>query len=225
MGEEGPRGLGREGRADDPLGPGVGKGDPLLGLPPHGLPPLRGGRAPRRVSWEVVRPVRVPDDLPLLSERAPAARQSLKTIRHTHHQLARLVASGVDDAESSLITGYSPSYISRIKSDPSFESLLAYYHEQKEAIFVDVTERMRQLGLATLDELQNRLEDEPDEWSRRELMELAELMLVKPAAARTNLNVAAPIAPVSVNVKFVTAQPREPVPITGIVIENTTDTS
>lgn len=207
MDEEVPRrGLGREGSGVD---------DPFLGFPP-----VRGGRAPRRVSWEVVRPVRVPDDLPLLSDRAPAAKTSLKAIRHTHHQLARLVASGVDTAEAALITGYSPSYISRIKTDPAFESLLTYYSEQREAIFVDVTERMRSLGLATLDELQNRLEDEPDEWSRRELMELAELMLVKPASARTNLNVSTPMAPVSVNVKFVTAPNREPLPIEGVVIDN-----
>lgn len=193
--------------------------DSLLGK----LPPSRGGRVPRRVKWEVVRSLRVPDDLPLLLERTPVpgGPSVLKQIRHSHHQLARLIATGVDDAEAALITGYSPSYISKIKGDPSFHSLLSYYHEQREQIFVDVVERMRTLGLSTLDELQNRLEEEPDEWSRRELMEMAELMLVKPAAARTNLNVAAPAPQVAVNVRFVTAHHEEPLQIEGKVIDQT----
>jgi hypothetical protein len=134
--------------------------------------------------------------------------------------MARLLATGVPQEEISLITGYSPAYISRIKSDPTFEALVEYYHKQREEIFVDVVERMKSLGLSTLDELQRRLEDEPDEWSRRELMEMAELMLVKPAAARTPMNVLAPAAPVSVNVKFVTAQPRET--LQPITIEHST---
>lgn len=185
-----------------------------------GFPAGRGGRVPRRVKWEVVRRLRVPDDLPLLLERTPRQKQTLKTIRHTHHQLARLVATGVPDSEASLITGYSPSYISMVKKDPSFAGLLDYYHEQREQIFIDVVERMRGLGLSTLDEIQNRLEEEPEEWSRRELMELAELMLVKPAAARTPLQTTVGVAPVSVNVKFVTAEPRELPMIEGKVIDH-----
>lgn len=193
---------------------------PEGGLPPfEGLPPARGGRVPQRVEWEVVRSLRVPDDLPLLLERQPKRASSLKQIRHTHHQLARLIAVGSADAEASQITGYSPAYISKIKKDPSFEELVEYYAVQKEQIFVDVVDRMRVLGLSTLDELQNRLEEEPEEWSRRELMELAELMLVKPAAARTNLATTASAPPVSVNVKFVTAKVEPPLLIEGVVID------
>lgn len=196
---------------------GSGLVESLLGR----LPPKRGGRVPRRVRWEVVRSLRVPDDLPLLLERTPVPGgvPVLKQIRHSHHQLARLLATGTDIAEAALITGYNPSYISKIKTDPSFCSLLEYYHEQREQLFVDVVERMRTLGLSTLDELQNRLEEEPDEWSRRELMEMAELMLVKPAAARTNLNVTAPAPQVAVNVRFVTAHHEEPLQIEGKVID------
>src|SRR5215467_9971502 len=193
----------------------------LVDCPFDRLPSGRGGRAARRVNWEVVRTLRVPDDLPLLSERHPkrASQQTLKHIRNSHHQLARLMATGVDQEEISLITGYSPAYISRIKNDPTFEALVDYYDKQRDEIFVDVVERMKTLGLSTLDELQRRLDDEPDEWYRRELMEMAELMLVKPAAARTPLHTTATIAPVSVNVKFVTAQPREPLAIEGIIVD------
>jgi|SRR5215467_12131017 len=184
-------------------------GGGLVDCPFDRLPSGRGGRAARRVNWEVVRTLVVPDDLPLLSERHAKKPQTLKHVRHVHHQLARLMATGVPQEEIALITGYSPTYISRIKSDPTFEALVDYYHNQRDEIFVDVVERMKTLGLSTIDELQRRLEDEPDEWSRRELMEMAELMLIKPAAARTPMNVTAAIAPVNVNVKFVTAQHTE----------------
>jgi hypothetical protein len=144
----------------------------------------------------------------LLFERHSKRPQTLKHIRHNHHQLARLMATGVPQEEIALITGYSPTYISRIKSDPTFEALVDYYHNQRDEVFVDVVERMKTLGLSTLDELQRRLDDEPDEWSRRELMELTELMLIKPAAARTPMNTTQAQAPVNVAVNFITAQPK-----------------
>lgn len=187
------------------------------------LPPRRGGRVARRVRWQVVRVLRVPGDLPLLFERQPRPRKTLKQIRHSHHQLARLLAEGVAQEEAGLITGYSPSYISVMKTDEAFQGLIQYYVTQREIKFVDVVDRMRSLGLSTLDELQARLESEPEEWTRRELMEMAELMLVKPAAARTPM-VQNSLAPVSVNVRFVTAnhEPlRDPKDITPVpVIEH-----
>lgn len=193
--------------------------DGLVDCPFEELPPARGVKSSRRVNWQVVRTLRLPDDLPLLFEKRPTKPRNLKQVRHSHHQLARLLATGVSQEEASLITGYSPNYISVIKDDPTFVGLIDYYHEQREQIFVDVVERMRTLGLSTLDELQHRLDEEPDEWSRRELMEMAELMLVKPAAARTPLQVTASAQPVAVNIRFVTAQHEEPKQIEGVVID------
>ena len=115
---------------DQGVGQGVGG---LVDCPFDRLPAGRGGRQARRVTWSVVRTLRVPDDLPLLSERHPKrSLPSLKHIRHNHHQMARLMALGVPQEEISLITGYSPTYISRIKTDPTFEDLVSYYHNQRE---------------------------------------------------------------------------------------------
>jgi hypothetical protein len=169
-----------------------------------------------RGHWRFVRELDPRTDMPLLQVRVPAPKQTLTQIRHTHHQLARLLATGTKEQEASLITGYKPTYISVLKGDPSFQDLMEYYAAQREQIFVDVVERMRSLGLATIDELQARLEEEPDEFSRRELMELAELMLIKPMSARTPLHTVAPVAPVSLSVKFVTAQPPPETKITII---------
>jgi hypothetical protein len=144
----------------------------------------RGGRRPAEpLHISVVREL-TEADLPALRAPPPVAApgQKLLQVKHTHHQLARLLALGCEQAEASLITGYSPSYISTLKSDPAFRELLAYYELQREQIFVDAEERMKSLGLSALDELQRRLETETDQWSRRELMELSELMLVKAKA-------------------------------------------
>ena len=152
--------------------------------PENALRPARGGRKPRKKSviWEVVRSL-TPEDITLLNTTLPAPRQTLSQIRHSHHQLAQLLAEGKPNSEAALLTGYSPTYISILKDDPTFQELVAYYSAQTELVFVDVLERMKALGLSTLDELQARLEADPSDFSNRELMEQVELMLVKPMVA------------------------------------------
>lgn len=143
------------------------------------LPSARGRReAPLTV--EVVRALTL-DDVPTLKAPPPvgSAPPTLLQLRHSHHALARVLAAGHSQEECALITGYDPAYISNIKNDPAFAELLGYYAGMKEQVFVDVLERMKVLGLSSLDELQRRLEVEPEGWTKRELMELSELMLVK----------------------------------------------
>jgi len=132
--------------------------------------------------WEVIRPL-TPEDIPLLNTTLPAPRATLSQIRHTHHQLARLLSEGRSNTDAALLTGYSPTYVSILKDDPSFQELVAHYSMQEEMHHVDVLERMKMVGLTTLDALQERLETDPDGFSNRELMEQAELMLVKPMIA------------------------------------------
>lgn len=147
----------------------------------------RGGRrvaAQGPVQVELVR-VLTPEDVPLLVNPPPVGSSppTIASIRHSHHQLARLLAEGREQAEVALITGYSPSRISILKGDPAFAELLAYYAIQREQVFVDVMERMRALGLDSLEEIQARMNETPEKFSARELFELTELMLVKGRAA------------------------------------------
>lgn len=167
---------------------------------------FEGGRKQRKmVVWEIVRSLRVPDDLHFLTESLPAPRATLKQIRHNHHQLAQLLAQGTSQVEASRLTGYNNAYICVLESDPTFKELVSYYTSQRELAFVDVVERMRSLGLSTLDELQNRLETDPNSYSNRELMEQAELTLIKPMAASRGEIKPQTGSGVSVNVKFVQA--------------------
>ncbi len=171
----------------------------------------RGGRKPRsKWTLEVARELTV-EDLPGLSQASATPAQRLLQIRHAHHNLARLVAQGLEGAEVSLITGYSQAYISNIQNDPAFAELLQYYATQREQVFVNVLERMKVLGVSTLEELQQRLEQEPGKFSNRELMELAETTLVKPqlAGAKGQGVAAGPGVGVNIEVKFVGAPSRD----------------
>lgn len=165
----------------------------------------RGGK--KGLMWEFIRILSAPQDLSLLSNTLPAPRATLSQIRHSHHHLARLLSEGKSNHEASLQSGYAPSYISILKTDPSFQELVTYYSSQQEQVFVDVLDRMRVLGLNTLEELQTRLETDPDSYSLRELMEQAELMLIKPMVATRSTMPIAASGPgshgVQVNVNFV----------------------
>lgn len=153
------------------------------------LSDARGGRKPAKpLTVEVERELTL-EDLALLqsgaSPETPQPGQALLSIRHSHHQLARLIVEGEDQANVALLTGYSPAYISTLKNDPAFRELLSFYKDQKDAKFVDVLDRLKTLGLSTLDELQRRLEEDPAAWKNRELMELADMTLGRVAPQGT----------------------------------------
>jgi hypothetical protein len=143
----------------------------------------------------------------LVTERPAEKRKyppqhALLRINHTHHLAAQLMASAaVSQIEVSRRTGFTPTYISKIKKDPEFQKLLAHYEGKVEEKYVNGLERMHALGLAALDELQARLTADPGGWSKRELMELAELLLIKQRVAGERREV--PPGGVKVNVHFV----------------------
>jgi hypothetical protein len=142
----------------------------------------------------------------LVSAGKPTGPLQLKS---AHHQVARLLAEGRELVDVALITGYTPQYIYSLKQGQDFQELMKYYSVQREQIFVDTLERMRQLGITTLERLQVQLDDDACVWTKRELMEMAELMLLKPMQQRPGQgqNGGAPAGPaVVVNVKFTRAE-------------------
>jgi hypothetical protein len=146
-----------------------------------GLPSAR-GRKPLSKSLEVgeTRPLQVEDVVASRAGNHPlptSTPPSLQKLRSRHHQLAQMLASGLTDTQVCLALGYSPSRISILKADPAFKELLAYYDKQHEKLHLDVQERLITLGLDSIEVLQQRLDDDPDEFSARELKEMAEMAL------------------------------------------------
>ena len=184
----------------------------LLGpMPPRsGGKSAAGGRKPVvEVDFNIVRSLGEADRELLLR---PPPRGGLgdapvvENLRTSHHTLARVLAEGVENAEASLITGYSPAWISTLGGDPAFQQLVKYYQSQKDKVFVDVCERRRTLGLSALDELQKKMDTE--DWDKEELMALAELTLGKAGQGSAPQGQGAPSA-TALQITFVTATPRE----------------
>lgn len=174
---------------------------------------LGSARGKRQTSFDVtvVRSLNVADvDLLVAPPPVDAPLRGIQRITAAHHQLAQMLARGSEDVEASLITGYSTTYISNIKRDPSFAELLAHYTKERQLVFIDVVEQMKTLGLCFKDELQRRLEEAPEKFSRQEVMQAIDLLLIKPQQAKgAGSGVAVAVPPVSVNVKFVTATEKQ----------------
>lgn len=170
----------------------------------------RGGKRKSQVQGRIVRSLGE-GDLEALVAAPPVGSQHnrLIQVKAAHHNLAQLMAKGVDDVEISLITGYSGSYLSNLKNDPAFKELLAYYGEQKEIVFADAVKRLAALGIATIEELQLRLESEPEKWTKQELMQLGELIYGKAVARPLEAPHAGGGSGLSISVKFVSAEARE----------------
>ena len=118
-------------------------------------------------------------DVPLLLNppKMGIEAKPLVRMRNTHHMLARLVAEGRSNTEAALATGYATTRVQLLRNDPAFQELVSHYKAQADHKWVDVQERLAMLGLSTLDELQDRLESDPDGFKNRELMELAQMTL------------------------------------------------
>jgi len=175
-------------------------------------PAIAGGEPTRARS---IRPIsatfiREATDEDLASKAIAKPQSPLMRIKFQHHGIARRVALGHSPAQISLETGYSPSHIVSLLDDPTFSELVKFYAAQVAQIFVDAAERMKNLGIAALEELQSRIDDKPEEWSRAELRDLAETMLVKPMLAQAKggaqvFGGAASGGGLAINVRFINA--------------------
>lgn len=104
-------------------------------------------------------------------------RPALQRIREGHHALARFVAEGKRDGEVAALTGYSPVRVFTLRQDPTFQELVAFYKTQIGEKFLDLHERLARVGTMALEEIQERLTDEPESLSLNELNETAKMAL------------------------------------------------
>lgn len=92
----------------------------------------------------------------------PAPVQRIKKLCDSHHAVARLVAEGRPGVEISALTGYVQSRISILKSDPAFAELVEFYRGEQRDAYANLADRMALLSLDTIQELQDRLVNEPE---------------------------------------------------------------
>ncbi len=127
----------------------------------------------------------VPADIEVLNTvpLEPTEYNQLKSLRATHHSLARLLASGVRPQDAAQITGHSVQRVYMLQNhDRSFIELIEFYKEKIEEQFVDTHARLAILGLATIEELQERLEVSPGKFTNNELFKMAEMLFDRSSA-------------------------------------------
>lgn len=150
------------------------------------------GRAAKPVAGTEVRAL-TQADLALLATEKGVASTPIKRLRDSHHALARALAVGCTPAQAQLITGYSNSRISILQADPAFQELVAHYQGLESEVHGDMVDRMRTFGLDCVAELQERLDESPDDFSPSFLLEAAKTMADRtgagPKSTQTNVNV------------------------------------
>lgn len=99
----------------------------------------------------------------------------MKRITDRHHALARALASGMPKFEAALVCGYETARITQLLEDPAFKELLNFYREEKDRAFRSVQDKLAGIASDALDEIQTRIEDEPEALSMTQLMALVQL--------------------------------------------------
>lgn len=136
------------------------------------IAPRTSGRANRAVMADCVRELRESDLVMLEGERGIKP-QPIAKIGDRHHALARCLAQGMKLAEASAITGYSVSRISILSHDPSFKELVTHYQANESSAFGEFVQRATTLTLSAINELSDRLEDQPEDFSTGQLLEVS----------------------------------------------------
>jgi len=186
----------------DPAAPGNSPGITALGL--SELIPGARGRRPAPLTMEYVRDLTEADLPAILNPPALGSKpQALARVRARHHLLAQLLCRGVSQTEAGLITGYGNSTVSILLADPAFKELMAHYSSIKDMVFLDVQERLAQLGGAAIEEIQHRLDEEPEKIGIAELRKIMESALDRSGKVTAPGGAPGTARPVNVTVKFV----------------------
>lgn len=160
------------------------------------IAPRTKGRAVKAVSFGTARELTAADLALLASERGIKP-TPIAQLRERHHALARCLASGMSNAEASIITGYDPSRISILKSDPLFGKLVEDYRSMSASVTADFVERTNILALTAVNRMQEALENEENPPSLAQTLEVA-----KYAADRTGNAPTTKTQNVNVNVQL-----------------------
>lgn len=131
---------------------------------------------PAKVHAEFIRNLK-PEDLAKLPGRPLLLPSPLAKVRTTHHFAAKLIAEGQRLVDVSAATGYTPARLQQLKGDPAFAELIEHYKAQVNAKYINVHDRLAAVGLATLEELQDRLEEAPESFSNQDLQDQLKLLL------------------------------------------------
>jgi hypothetical protein len=114
-------------------------------------------------------------DLALLSIERGTEAVPIKRLGERHHSLARLLAQGTSPGKAAIIVGLCNSRVSVLKSDPTFIALVEFYREKVDIAYSDMHSTLAGLSLDATLVLRERLEDNPDEITVGQLLEITKM--------------------------------------------------
>lgn len=100
---------------------------------------------------------------------------TLQRLRARHHALAKALAQGMRPGVAAATFGYSASRVSILQGDTTFQELVAHYKAETDHDYGRIQERLTGLSIEAIDELEKRLEDEPEKVTNTQLMRLIEI--------------------------------------------------
>lgn len=146
---------------------------------------------------EAIRELTQADIAILSSSNRETTGSPLKRISERHHALARLLATGTSQADACIITGYDPSRVSILCSDPSFKELLEFYTREVNAEYLGMHAQLAGLGADALSELRRRIEENPTDIGFNSLLEVVTKVADRTghgASTKTEVNVTVGLA-------------------------------
>lgn len=180
----------RYGRLNSLTGRALGRRLSVMAFAELDIAPRTKGRGTKQLQLEAIGEL-TPADLALLASERGIKPTEIKELRERHHALARCLAAGLKDVECSAITGYSPSRISILKNDPTFQALVDDYKSIQSGIAADFVTRTQTLSLTVVERLQEAVEDEDTPLSPSVLLEIGKFAADRTgnAPVQKNLNV------------------------------------
>lgn len=136
------------------------------------------GRQSRPISFQVERDLTAEDLLELGTLEAPKA-PPIKELRDNHHAIAKMLATGSKPGEVSRVLGIGGGRISILQADPAFAELLAYYRDLSKEEYArheaDMARQLHSLGVDSIATLHERLLEEPDRFTAKDLASIITL--------------------------------------------------
>lgn len=118
---------------------------------------------------------------------------SIEQMRTRQHRMAQLLASGLKETTVARMVGFTVGYVSNLKRSPAFAELLAHYTAEVEDRFSGFVERAGELSEQLVDELADRLQENPKQFTVNQILEAVKTLADRsgnaPVARTTNLNV------------------------------------
>lgn len=128
------------------------------------------GRPAKPLDFEYERDLAEADLELAMTVTRSSAPPPIKKISDRHHALARLLATGMSEGDAALTLNYDPSRVSILKNSPAFQELMSLYRSEVDRTFASNLDHMAGLSKDALLELRERMEEEPEKFSVRELL-------------------------------------------------------